>query len=377
MQLSLSADQEMLRATTAKYLDDQVPPSVLRRLRDDPTGFDRDYWTGGAALGWASLLVPEERGGGTISGNALADLTLIAHEFGAHAAPGPLVPTNIVAATLGRSGSHDATLEALMTGRELVAWCLAEPAPHDGLRDVALDARVERGEVVLNGTKRPVESADVADHLLVTGRTDGGLTQVLVPVATPGVSMRTLVSVDLNRRFSAVTFDDVRVPDTALVGEPGAADHVVEQQLAWATVVTNAESVGAMQVAFDMTLEWAFDRYSFGRPLASYQEIKHRFADMKMWLETSQALSDAAADAVDDGSPEAAELVSAAKAYIGEYGTELAQDCVQLHGGIGLTFEHDLHLFLRRVSLNCALYGTPTQHRLQLASILRSREVSA
>ena len=195
MQLSLSADQEMLRATTAKYLDDQVPPSVLRRLRDDPTGFDRDYWTGGAALGWTSLLVPEERGGGTISGNGLVDLTLIAHEFGSHAAPGPLVPTNIVAATLGRAarsrrdvGSADGRDGSSSPGAS------REPAPHDGLRRRrARRSRVERGEVVLNGTKRPVESADVADHLLVTGRTDGGLTQVLVPAATPGVSMRTLM----------------------------------------------------------------------------------------------------------------------------------------------------------------------------------------
>ncbi len=112
--------------------------------------------------------------------------------------------------------------------------------------------------------------------------------------------------------------------------------------------MVNAESVGAMQTAFDMTVEWAFDRYSFGRPLASYQELKHRFADMKTWLEASHAISDAAAAAVAAGSPDAAELVSAAKAFIGQYGSELMQDCVQMHGGIGVTFEHDLHLYLRR-----------------------------
>jgi alkylation response protein AidB-like acyl-CoA dehydrogenase len=131
-----------------------------------------------------------------------------------------------------------------------------------------------------------------------------------------------------------------------------------------------AESVGALQVAFDMTVEWAFDRYSFGRPLASYQELKHRFADMKVWLEASHAISDGAAAAVQSRAPEARELVSAAKAYIGHYGAELVQDCVQMHGGIGVTFEHDLHLYLRRVTVNRALYGTPAEHRQRLANLV-------
>ena len=122
-----------------------------------------------------------------------------------------------------------------------------------------------------------------------------------------------------------------------------------------------------MQAAFDMTVEWAFDRHSFGRPLASYQAIKHRFADMKAWLEASHAISDTAIAAVAAGGPDAAEIVSAAKAFIGEYGVELLQDCVQIHGGIGLTFEHDVHLHLRRVTVNRALYGTPAEHRRRIA----------
>jgi alkylation response protein AidB-like acyl-CoA dehydrogenase len=130
-----------------------------------------------------------------------------------------------------------------------------------------------------------------------------------------------------------------------------------------------AESVGAMQAAFDMTVEWAFDRHSFGRPLASYQALKHRFADMKTWLEASHAISDAATIAAATRSPDAEELLSAAKAFIGDYGTELMQDCVQLHGGIGLTFEHDLHLYFRRQTVNRALYGTPAEHRQRLADV--------
>ena len=155
-----------------------------------------------------------------------------------------------------------------------------------------------------------------------------------------------------------------------MVGEVGGADDQVERQLQLAIVLLDAESVGAMQTAFDTTVEWAFDRYSFGRPLASYQELKHRFADMKTWLEASHAISDAAAEAVAARIPDAAELVSVAKAYIGDYGAELMQDCVQIHGGIGVTFEHDLHLFLRRLTLDRALYGTPAEHRERITTIL-------
>ena len=223
---------------------------------------------------------------------------------------------------------------------------------------------------MLNGTKRPVESAAAADHLLVTGRTGDGLTQVLVPAGTPGVSVDPLRTIDLTRRFSTVRFDDVRVPADLVVGEVGGAADQVARQLRLALTMLDAEAVGAMQTAFDMTVEWAFDRYSFGRPLASYQALKHRFADMKTWLEASHGISDAAAAAVAAGSPDADELSSAAKAYIGQYGSELMQDCVQMHGGIGVTFEHDLHLYLRRHTVDRLLYGTPSDHRRRIAGFL-------
>lgn len=131
-----------------------------------------------------------------------------------------------------------------------------------------------------------------------------------------------------------------------------------------------------MQAAFDMTVEWAFDRYSFGRPLASYQALKHRFADMLTWLEASHAIADAAAGAVEARAPDAGELVSVAKAFIGDYGAELLQECVQLHGGIGVTFEHDVHLFLRRFTVNRTLAGTPADHRQHLATMLDQQEGS-
>ena len=377
MLLSLSSDQEFFRDTTGKFLAEQVPVEEVRRLRDDPVGFDRALWRRGADLGWTSLLVAEQHGGGSISGEGLVDLTLIAHEFGAHAAPGPLTPTSVVAAALSAAGSHADALADLVSGTGIASWCLAEPPPHDGLGHVTLDVRVDGGDIVLNGVKRPAESANAADHLLVTGRTGDGLTQVLVPVGAPGVSVRPMRTIDLTRRFSVVAFHDVRLSADAVVGEVGQAGEQVEHQHRIACVIANAESVGAMQSGFDMTVEWAFDRFSFGRPLASYQEIKHRFADMKSWLEASHAINDAAAAAVAADADEAGELVSAAKAYIGDHGTELLQDCVQLHGGIGVTFDHDLHLFLRRVAVNRSLYGTPAEHRLRITDLSEQREEGA
>jgi alkylation response protein AidB-like acyl-CoA dehydrogenase len=372
MLLALGSDQELFRETTARLLDELVPVAELRRLREDPVGFDDAYWSRGAELGWSSLLVGEEHGGGSISDHGLVDLALVAHEFGRHAAPGPLAVTNVVAATLSEAGGDEFrdVIDGIVSGSSIATWCLSEPAPGDTLGAVSLDARVEGDMVVLNGVKRPVESGARADYLLVTGRTGSGLTQVLVPAGVPGIGVAPMQSVDLTRRFSVVSFDDVRVPLLGgLVGELGAAGEQVERQLERALAISNAESVGVMQTAFDMTVEWAFDRYSFGRPLASYQELKHRFADMKTWLEASHAVSDAAIAAVAGGSDDAAELLSAAKAFIGEYGAELMQDCVQMHGGIGVTFDQDLHLYLRRHTVNRALYGTPADHRQRLADM--------
>lgn len=366
MLLELSSDQQFFRETTAKFLAEFAPVDELRRRRDDPVGFDRDYWKRGAELGWTSLLVSEANGGGSISGRGVVDITLIANEFGRAAAPGPLATTNVVAAALNDAGTHLPVLEGLIAGTSIASWC-------DGFADDAFAMRVDGDEIVLDGVKRPVESGSEADHFLVTGRTgdDGrGVTQVLVPRSTAGVTVEAMQTVDLTRRFSSVRFDGVRVPVSAVIGEVGDGSDRAQRLLQLALVMLNAESVGAMQAAFDMTVEWAFDRYSFGRPLASYQELKHRFADMKSWLEAAHATSDVAAAAVQDRSPDAGELVSVAKAFIGQYGAELVHDCVQMHGGIGVTFEHDLHLFVRRVTLNRALLGTPMDHRQRIATLV-------
>ena len=153
-----------------------------------------------------------------------------------------------------------------------------------------------------------------------------------------------------------------------VLGVPGSADADVERQLEDAVVLQCAEMVGAVGRVLEFTIEYAQDRFSFGRPLASYQALKHRFADMKMWLEASHATAEAAARAVDTGS-DAAELVSVAKSYIGDRAPFILSECVQLHGGIGVTWDHDLHLYLRRVVQDQTQFGTPREHRERVAAV--------
>jgi alkylation response protein AidB-like acyl-CoA dehydrogenase len=363
--LNLTEDQQFFRETTDRFLTEQVPPDAVRALRDDATGFDPTYWRRGAELGWTSLLVGEEHGGGTISGAGLVDLSLVAYAFGRHAAPGPLGVTNVVAAALSAHGAAPDVLAGLLSGEHVATWC----APPFGSTawQPAVELTHEGNDLVLRGEARAVEAAGHADHFLVTCRDQGAVTQVLVPASTPGVSTAPMQTIDLTRRFGAVTFDGATVTADALVGAAGEAWAQVHRQFEQRIVLLNAESVGAMQTGFDITVEWSFDRYSFGRPLASYQALKHRFADMMSWLEASHAISASACAAVQEDGADSAELVSAAKAYIGQYGVELLQDCVQLHGGIGVTFEHDLHLYLRRAIVNRALAGTPAEHLQRIA----------
>jgi alkylation response protein AidB-like acyl-CoA dehydrogenase len=379
MLVELSDDQEFFRETTERFLTEHASAEELRGMRDDESGFRPDYWRRGTELGWTSLLVSEAHGGGTISGAGLVDLSLVAYEFGRRAAAGPLIATNVVAATLSAHEAHLHVLDGLLTGSSIASWC-APPMP---LGCIATDCRptvqITRSgsDVVLNGAVRPVESAQSAAHLLVTGQEDSGLTQVLVPTDAHGVTVVPMETVDLSRRFGAVTLHDVRLESDCVVGPPTKAARDVERQFHQTIALLNSEAVGAMQAGFDMTMEWMFDRFSFGRPLASYQALKHRSADMLTWLEASHAVSDAACLAAEKATPSADELASAAKAYVGQFGGDLLHECVQLHGGIGITFEHDLHLYLRRFTVNRSLAGTPAHHRQRIAALLTARQEKA
>jgi alkylation response protein AidB-like acyl-CoA dehydrogenase len=379
----LTPEQAFFHGTTRQFLDDKVPTSLLRELRSDPAGFGRDYWRQGADLGWTSLLVTEADGGGSVSGQGLLDLALVAFEFGRYAAPGPLTAANVVTAAVARSGTAPqkaGLLPGLMTGDQIGTWAYAEPRPFGRLGAVGVRARRSGGQYLLTGAKAPVEAAGQADLFLVTallvteGDEAGGLVQFLVPAGTPGVSVRPLRTLDITRRYGRVTFTDAAVPASAVLGEPGAAAADVERQLQIALVIQLAELTGTMDRGLELTTEWLFNRYSFGRPLASYQALKHRFADMRAWLEAAHAMADAAAQHVQDETTRAGEYVSAGKSVLGTAALEVLQECVQFHGGIGVTFEHDLHLYLRRATVDAQLYGTVAEHRERLTAIVEAND---
>ncbi|WP_330254950.1 acyl-CoA/acyl-ACP dehydrogenase [Nocardia sp. NBC_00565] len=370
MDLELTSDQELLRDTTRKFLQTTVPLTEVRALTANPAGFDRGWWSTGAELGWTSLLVAESRGGGSVSGAGLRDLALIAEEMGALVSPGPLIPTNVVAQTLSRDASDELAglvLPGLLSGDSVAAWCAAEPGRPLTPDGMTLRARLDGDEFVLDGVKSPVEAGDEADWLLVTATGPDGLTQFLLPSSAPGLAITPLRGLDLVRRNAEIRFTDVRVPASAVVGGSGGASASFERQIQTALVLQCAEIVGATDRVFDFTVQYAFDRSSFGRALASYQALKHRFADMKLWIESAQAITVDATRAVQADSPDAAEIVRIAKAYVAERCPELIQDCIQLHGGIGVTWEHNLHLYLRRVVLHRETYGDPIQARDQVA----------
>ena len=360
MELDLTDDQAFFQETTRKFLAAECPITTVRALEHEPAGFSADYWRQGAELGWTSMLVAVPDGGGSLSGHGLLDLVLVAEEMGRAVAPGPLVPVSVVASTLSRSGTAEQRSEilpGLLTGERVAAWATG-----------AVRATARGDGFTLSGEAAPVEAGAQASHLLVSAESSDGPVQLLVPVDTPGVTCTPRGGLDLVRRFAEARFDEVTLPASAVVGSVGGAAEDIERQLQIAVVLQCAETCGAIDHIFEMTLEYLSDRYSFGRPLASYQALKHRVADDKMWLEACHGTATAAAKAVAAQASNAGELVSAAKAWIGPHATELIQDAVQLHGGIGVTWEHDLHLYLRRATVNRATYGTPEEHAERVAT---------
>lgn len=387
MDLNRSEDQELFRETTRRYLESSSPVATVRQWSEkEPAGYPARWWQQGAELGWTSLLVDEAHGGGRVSTNGLGDLVLVAEEIGRLVGPGPLVPVNLVASALGAVGTEDQRAEVLpglLSGDEVAAWCLQEPGGRWDPAGIELEAAPTGDGFVLDGVKGPVEAGSSAGHLLVVGKVDGGLTQFLVATDSPGVSVTELQSLDLHRRFASVRFERVAVPAASVVGKVGEAADQVERQLRLAVVLQCAGMVGALDHMFTRTLEYAGDRYSFGRPLSSYQALKHRFADLKLWLEACHATATGAAQALAteldrECTVRTGELVSVAKSYIGDRGPLMLQDFVQLHGGIGVTWDHDLHLYLRRVVQDRSLYGTPEDHRERIADMMgmeRAEEV--
>ncbi len=376
MDLALTTDQKSFASTTRAFVDKSLPLAGVRERTEEEHPFDPQWWGRGAELGWAAMLVPEELGGGNISGSGVKDLALIAEELGKSVSPAPIVPVNVVVSALVDSvaqdgADHSETLEGLLAGELVGSWAVYEPGREWDPTSPATTARRSGDGWTLNGVKDRVEAGAQADVLLVTAATDEGLTQFLVPTDTAGVTVTPTWSLDLARQFAVVELEDVALGTDAVVGRVGEAASEVEYLADLATVLQLAETMGGLDTAFDFTVAWAFDRFSFGRPLASYQALKHRFADMKTWIEASHATTQAAIDAVQRREADRAELVSTAAQYVGAKALVILQDCVQMHGGIGVTWEHDLHFFIRRATVNQTMYGTPSDHRRRIADLIK------
>jgi alkylation response protein AidB-like acyl-CoA dehydrogenase len=418
----LDAPEQLLFASTARaFLDKEAALSVVRDLHARGASFEPAWWQRAAELGWAGLLVPEELGGGSVSGDGVADLALVAEHAGRTVAPGPLHPVSVVlagladaharsksadaharskstdaharskstdaharsksadaharSATAEAPGGHEETIEALVTGRSVAAWATYEPGRPFAPASAETTATHTAGGYRIDGVKDRVEAGAQADVFLVVATCDGVPRQFLVPADAPGVGVTVQETVDLVKTHARVHFDGVQVDASALVGSAEQTAEVLEYQRQIALVLQCAETVGILDAVLAFTKQWLLDRHSFGRPLASYQALKHRFADMKMWFEACRATTVGAVAAVGARAADAPVLVSVAKAYVAERAPVMLQDCVQLHGGIGVTWEHDLHLYLRRAVLNRAVYGSPEDHHRAIYAM--SRKVPA
>ncbi len=369
MDFGFSEDQELLRTTTRRFLAEQQSLAQVRRSIEGPDVFDGDLWRQGAALGWTAMLIPPEFEGGSVTEQPLVDLVVLGEELGRTLNPGPFIPCNVVAAAVARFGTEVQAKEhlpRLARGEATAAWCLSgDGSPEPGAIEVR--AEPEGDGWRLDGVARYVHAAGNASLLLVVGKDpEGEVRNLLVPRPTGGLSERTLSGLDVTRRFAEVRFHGVTVPATSLL--PGGED-AVDLCLSLATVLQSAESVGAAELLFEETVDYAKKRVQFGRTIGSFQAIKHRFADLLMELEAMRAAAHYAALALGDGLDDAAAAVATAGSYVDDTFAHICGEALQLHGGIGFTWEHDVHLFIRRAKVNQVLYGDGAWHRERLVRL--------
>jgi alkylation response protein AidB-like acyl-CoA dehydrogenase len=367
-----SEDQELLRATTRRFLSERQSLAEVRRSIEEPDVFDADLWRQGAALGWTAMLISPEHQGGSVTAQPLVDLTVLGEELGRTLNPGPFVPCNVVAGAIARFGTEvQATehLPGLARGETTSAWCLSgDGSPESGAVEVRAE-RVSDGWR-LDGVARYVQGALNASLLLVVAKdTNGEVQNLLVPRPTAGLSERALSGLDVTRRFAEVRFDNVTVSSVALL--PGGQE-AVDTSVSLATVLQAAESVGAAEVLFEETVEYAQKRVQFGRTIGSFQAIKHRLADLVMVLEAMRVATHYAALALDDGLDDALAAVATAGAYVDDTFAHICGEALQLHGGVGFTWEHDVHLFTRRAKVNQVLYGDGAWHRERLVRLIET-----
>ncbi len=370
-----SPERLLFASTTQSFLEKEASLGRLRELHEAGISFEPEWWRRAAELGWTSLLVPEELGGGSVSGSGVADLALVAELAGKTVAPGPLHPVSTVLAGLVEAPeNHEETIESLVSGEVVASWAVYEPGKAWAPLDPGVTAAPTDGGFLLDGVKDRVEAGADSAVLLVVANCEGSVRQFFVQTDAPGVRVEPQRSIDLVKSYARVHLEGVEIDASAAVGSAEQTPELIARQSQIAQVLQCAEVVGILDTVLRFTIQWGFDRHSFGRPLGSYQALKHKYADLKIWFEACKATTNAAVTEVAARSPGADMAVSVAKSYVGEHAPGMLQDCIQLHGGIGVTWEHDLHLFLRRVTLYRSMFGTPEEHNLHVYALTEQLE---
>jgi len=376
MNFGFNDEQELLRSTARKFFENECGSDTVRRLMETPEGISPDLWTKLAEQGWLGLVYPEAYDGMDLG---LVDLVVLMEEMGRAVVPGPYFSAVLLGGLAileaGGEAQKKEWLPKIAAGDRRVALAWMEPSAQLGPAGVMLSAVEKGGGYTLSGTKLFVHDAHTADALVVAARTRpgagaDGVSLFLLPKGTRGLEVTLLPTMDQTRKLCEVSLSDVSVGADALLGAAGAGWAPLSRVLDRATVALCAEMCGGAQKVLDMTVEYAKIRQAFGRPIGSYQGVKHRAADMLVDVENSKSITYYAAWALDEGAAEAPLAVSMAKAYVSDAYRRVAAAGIQLHGGIGFTWEHDLHLYFKRAKGSEFTFGDATHHRERVAQLV-------
>lgn len=365
MDFDFSEEQGMLREVTREFLTEQCGPDHARKMFDDPKGYDPKVYKQLADLGLTGLPFAEEYGG---SGLGMIDLAIVLEEMGRVAYPGPYFSSVVLAGSLLAASDNDKAkqkyLPGIASGKETATVAFLEEGLGWSPAAVKMQAQATGDGYTLNGVKRVVAFGDAVDTIFVVARTnDGkgadGITVFAVPRATAGVTAETTNSLDMNEKVATLTFSDVKVDKDSVVGGWAA----VNTMLLHAQVAAAAEMLGASRKSLEMSVDYAKVREQFGQPIGSFQAIKHRLSEMLEAAENSTAAVYYAAWAIDADAQDTTLAASVAKATLNEASRMICGQAIQVHGGIGYTWEYDLHLYWKRAKHLEPLYGDTIYHR--------------
>jgi alkylation response protein AidB-like acyl-CoA dehydrogenase len=367
MYFDLTDEQQAIKSTAHDFLASRFKSERLREIAASDDGTDPAGWREMAELGWAGLALPEEWGG---QGLGIVDLAVLFEEMGYALAPSPLLSNTVAGLALSFCGSDDQReryLRPLAAGEKRGTPALWDAGSPAAIGEFTLEARGDGDGVLLDGEKILVPDAAEADFFLVAS-SDGR--RHLVESAAEGVTVTPETAIDPTRRFSSVRLEGVRVAAADTLPGAAADYYPVFHRIC---VAIAAESTGIAQRTLEMAVEYAKDRQQFGRPIGAYQAVSHRCAQMLLETENARSAVYGAAWAA-DAEPESLPLAaSMAKAYASDAGWRVPDASIQVHGGIGFTWEHDLHFFLKRGRSNAAMFGDSKWHRERVADAVLAR----